>query len=187
MRKGNWIVTALFVVVSAFLLWLWYYLAFDHVDAPLDLVISIVWWVGIAAIVWLIHRSEDKRRREVRTIYVSRDALYNNELGVVECADPERRVPLMAEMLERLKYGYDSEEMPEREDFDCRYVVETTEFDPKDKEEGDRRAPAAEDEPYEPEVKTWKGTITRIVRVDGRQRNESRDFGDERELLCALV
>ena len=42
MKKSNVLITAVIVVVSAFLLWLWYNLGFNHVDSPLDLVLSVV-------------------------------------------------------------------------------------------------------------------------------------------------
>ena len=48
MKKSNVIVTAIIVVLSAFLLWLWYSLGLNTVDQPLDLVVSVVWWALVA-------------------------------------------------------------------------------------------------------------------------------------------
>ncbi|MCH4180421.1 MAG: hypothetical protein LKF44_03375 [Atopobiaceae bacterium] len=136
MKKSNWIVYVLLVLVSAFLLWLWYYLGFNKVDSPFDLVLSIVWWVGVAALVWFTFRSERRRQAQIRTIYVSPDALFNSERGLVSCPDPEQRVTLMADILDNLKYDFHKEDMPEEKDFDFRYVVRTEDFKEKDSEDG---------------------------------------------------
>ena len=51
MKKSNWIGLAIAVLVDVFLLWLWFFLGFNQVDSPLDLVISIIWLVVIVAVV----------------------------------------------------------------------------------------------------------------------------------------
>lgn len=51
MKKSNVIVLAVAALVAAFLLFLWYYLGFNHIDSPFDLVLTVVWWLGIALIV----------------------------------------------------------------------------------------------------------------------------------------
>ena len=45
MKKSNVIVFVLLALASAFFLWLWYFLGLNRVDEPLDLVLSIVWWL----------------------------------------------------------------------------------------------------------------------------------------------
>ena len=82
MKKSNVIITVVLAVVSAFLLWLWYWLGFNEVDSPLDLVVSVVWWAVIAAGVVLVYRSEQKRRRQVRTVYLADGRYYNSEAGL---------------------------------------------------------------------------------------------------------
>ena len=47
MKKSNVIVFVLLALASAFFLWLWYFLGLNRVDEPLDLVLSIVWWLVI--------------------------------------------------------------------------------------------------------------------------------------------
>ena len=79
MKKSNVIVLAVAALVAAFLLFLWYYLGFNHIDSPFDLVLTVVWWLGIALIVGGIIYVERKRQRQIRTIYVSPTALYNSE------------------------------------------------------------------------------------------------------------
>lgn len=63
MKKSNVIVLAVAALVAAFLLFLWYYLGFNHIDSPFDLVLTVVWWLGIALIVGGIIYVERKRQR----------------------------------------------------------------------------------------------------------------------------
>ena len=54
MKKSNIIITAVAAIASIFLLWLWYFLGFNEVDSPTDLVVSVAWWavvIGGAALV----------------------------------------------------------------------------------------------------------------------------------------
>lgn len=60
MKKSNWLIVGLFVVASVIFLAMWYVMGFNLIDDPLDLVISIVWWVVIIAICLLIQWSENK-------------------------------------------------------------------------------------------------------------------------------
>lgn len=61
MKKSNWLIAGLLVVASVIFLAMWYVMGFNLIDDPLDLVISIVWWVVIIAICLLIQWSENKR------------------------------------------------------------------------------------------------------------------------------
>ena len=87
MKKSNVIALAVAALVAAFLLFLWYYLGFNHIDNPFDLVLTICWWIGIGLIVAGIMYVEHKRQRQIRTIYVSPTALYNSEKGIVALHD----------------------------------------------------------------------------------------------------
>lgn len=49
MRKSNWIIAAVLLLASVAFLWIWHALQFDLVDNPLDIVVTVVWWVVIAA------------------------------------------------------------------------------------------------------------------------------------------
>ena len=82
MKKSNVILTVVLAAVSAFLLWMWHWLGFNEVDAPLDMVVSVVWWALIAGGVALVYRSEQKRRRQVRTVYLADGRYYNSESGL---------------------------------------------------------------------------------------------------------
>ena len=54
MKKSNVIVFVLLALASAFFLWLWYFLGLNRVDEPLDLVLSIVWWLVIVVAIAVI-------------------------------------------------------------------------------------------------------------------------------------
>ena len=70
MKKFNVILTVLIAAVSAFLLWLWFNLGFNTVDAPLDLILSVVWWAIVAVGIAFVVKTEKTRRESVRTVYV---------------------------------------------------------------------------------------------------------------------
>lgn len=86
MKKSNWLIAGLLVVASVIFLAMWYVMGFNLIDDPLDLVISIVWWVVIIAICLLIQWSENKRQRSIRTTLLAPGVLYNPEVGVVQVA-----------------------------------------------------------------------------------------------------
>lgn len=83
MKKSNWIGLAIAVLVDVFLLWLWFFLGFNRIDSPLDLVIFIIWLVVIVAVIVGVNRLERQREKRLRTIYVSSSAVFNKERGLV--------------------------------------------------------------------------------------------------------
>ena len=66
MRKSNVIILAVLAVAAGFFLWLWYYLGFNFVDDPFDLVLAVVWWAVVVALVVGIHAAERKRQRPLQ-------------------------------------------------------------------------------------------------------------------------
>ncbi|MCH3943480.1 MAG: hypothetical protein WAY93_03005 [Atopobiaceae bacterium] len=207
MKKSNWAVFAILVVISAFLLWLWYYLGFNRVDNPFDLVLSICWWIGVGVLCWLIYRSEKKRQEQIRTIYVAPNALFNSERGIVKFDDPEQRVPLMEDILANLKYDFHKEDMPDQDDMQFDYVVRTEDFKQDDSQ---RQEDATADQtktpasmapvspvqtasvtgpddiaiPEEQDDPTWKGSV---VRIDHENGNEEKDFDGLQQLVAVLA
>lgn len=143
MKKNNYVVIALAAVLGAFLLFLWYYLGFNKIDNPLDLVLSILWWVADAAVVAGIVHFEKKRQEQIRTIYVSPAALFNSERGVVSVPDAAQRVGAMESILQSLSYDFSNEDMPGRDDFEYLYVVQTEKYKAADKDEAKDRAAEA--------------------------------------------
>ncbi len=173
MKKNNIIVLAISAVAAAFLLWLWFYLGFNHIDNPLDLVLAIVWWVVIAALVVLISYMERKRQRQIRTIYVSPTALYNSEKGIVALKEASS-VEAMEGILQQLEYNFDKQDLPSKKTFDYRFVVQTNEYKENDSD-------SMEGESNEPK---WTGTVIRIDRENG---NTETDFASIQELRTALA
>lgn len=160
MNMKNKIAVGCTVLVSAFLLFLWYALGFNHVDAPLDLVVSIIWWCGIAALAFAVKRAEDKRRYEMRTLYVTDAALFNPETGMIE-PDGRDQMEMAAEVLDGLSYGFKVKELSGHMKPNVRYVVHTDEFADK----GD----------------TWKGSVIVMDAPD-----YPIDFSDRYGLACIL-
>ena len=169
MKKSNVIVLAVAALVAAFLLFLWYYLGFNHIDNPFDLVLTICWWIGIGLIVAGIMYVEHKRQRQIHTIYVSPTALYNSEKGIVALHDTTM-MEAMRTILEKLEYDFSREDLPDKKTFDYRFVVQTDEYKEGNEEKG--------------EEPTWKGTVTKIDRENG---NVETSFEDEEELMNVLA
>lgn len=169
MKKSNVIVLAVAALVAAFLLFLWYYLGFNRIDNPFDLVLTICWWIGIGLIVSGIMYVEHKRQRQIRTIYVSPTALYNSEKGIVALHDTTM-MEAMRNILEKLEYDFSRKDLPDKKTFDYRFVVQTDEYKEGNEEKG--------------EEPTWKGTVTKIDRENG---NVETSFEDEEELMNVLA
>ncbi len=203
MKKNNYIVMAVAVLLSAFLLWLWFRLGFNEVDNPLDLVVSVLWWVVDALIVVGIVRFEKARQRQIRTIYVAPNALFNSERGVVAVEDARDRVDVMQSILEQLAYDFSNEDMPGKDDFEYRYVVQTDSYEKADEDapqveafdlpEGqatDEAAAAAttaaetSEKPAKAAQPKWEG---KVIKIDRQNGNVETKFSDLEELKAALA
>ena len=189
MKKSNVIIFALLVACSAFLLWLWYFLGFNRVDDPLDLVVSIVWWAAVIAAVIAVVKTEQVRRRRVRTVYVGEAAAFNSEQGLLTLA-PERSVQdALAGILENLKYDFTREDFPEKDEFQPKFFVRTKEFEAKKQDAEPVEAPVdvaappaserAADQPAE--QKTWKGEVVIVA------TKEEKPFDTPEELASILA
>ena len=171
MKKSNILILAISVLASAFLLYLWWALGFNKIDNPLDLTVSIIWWVVIAALIALITHWERKRRRAVRTIYLSPTALYNGETGVSEFAAAP--VAAMEEVLKKLAYGFKVQDLPEATEFDYRYVVKTDRY-----KSADNESDAQDAEPQ------WEGAV---IDLRSKEDDKEKSFSNRRELEEILV
>lgn len=169
MKKSNCLVLAVSALASIFLLYLWYALGFNKIDDPLDLVIAIIWWVLIVVLVVWIKKLEKTRQQRIRTIYLAPTALYNSEMGVRDLEEDTTPVEAMQSVLGELKYGFDTQELPDREELDFAFVVKTEEYKP------------AKDEDSEP---TWKGTV---IKIDREGENGEIDFDGIEQLSKALA
>jgi len=126
MKTNNVIVSVLLVLVSIFLLWFWYYLGFNKIDTPLDLVLSIIWWLMIAGFIFAIIQVEKRRKERIRTLYLSDNAVFNSEIGMRYFEHPTQRVDLMWDILDDLDYDFSTRKLPKRSEFLARYLIKTS-------------------------------------------------------------
>lgn len=161
MRKSNWIIVAILVAASAFFLWLWYYLNFNLVDNPVDLLFTIVWWAVIIAACAGIHQAEKKRRERGRTAGLAPGMIYNSEAGVVRLEPDESMTDALQRMLANLDYGVEMAAVPEKSRVRFLQIVRTSKF-----ENGGA---------------TWEGEVVRVARPD-----DPRPFSDKEELRALI-
>lgn len=161
MRKSNWIVLGIVVVASIIFLWMWFFFGFNYVDNPLDLVISIIWWVVIIALCVIITVVENRRQRSVRTTFVAPNFLYNSEAGIVRLEEGEEYVPALQKLLSNLNYNFEVAKVPEDSRIRFQYIVRSSVFS------NDGRK--------------WKGEVVKVSRP-----NDEREFSNRQELAALL-
>lgn len=137
MKKSNVIIFVIFAVISVFLLWLWYTLGLDKVDAPLDLILSIIWWVVIVVAGVVIYRVEKVRQQRVRTLYVSDDLVFNSELGSKSYDNPVDLMTVAEEILNDIKYNFNKETIPNKDAFPVKFFIRTNKYKKDDTWEGE--------------------------------------------------
>lgn len=138
MRKSNVIILAVLAIAAGLFLWLWYYLGFNFVDDPLDLIIAVVWWAVVVALVMGIHTAEKKRQKRVRTAYLAPGMLFTSEAGLVSLDTFEEGTTLtdaLEQTITGLKYSFDRADLPERDEVTFERIVRTEKFD---KDDGDK-------------------------------------------------
>lgn len=167
MRVSNGIIFAISAAVAAFLLFLWFFLGFNQIDSPFDLVLAIVWWLGIALIIVAIVLFEKRRKRQIRTIYVSPTALYNSEKGIVGLGDSSC-ISCMKNVLQNLSYGFGKKDLPDSSTFDFRYIVQTESY---------KQANSQTEE------SVWKGSV---ITLNREGENAETLFENEEELQSIL-
>ena len=126
--KKNWLAMSATIVVSAFLLFLWYGLGLYQIDSPLDLIISIIWWVIIAGLAWSLNKAEQKRRFALRTLYVGKESIFNPEMGEMPLEDRDY-IEVAADVLTDLDYGFKTVQLPEHDRPFVSAIVHTSDFD----------------------------------------------------------
>ena len=174
MKKSNIIVLAVAAAVSVFLLALWFILGFNHVDSPVDPLVTLVWWIVIVAAVLIINKVESTRRQRIRSVYVGEGQLFNSELGLVSAQPGTSLVGNVASIVESLDYGFDKQDFPEEDQFTPRLLVRTTEY----KREYDSSNEQSRDRQQR---LTWKGEVV-FPKGAG-----SREFNSPEELHAILA
>lgn len=178
MKKSNVIVFVLLALASAFFLWLWYFLGLNQVDEPLDLVLSIAWWVVIVVAIAIIVKMERTRRQRVRTVYVGDQATFNSERGLAAIEGSQPMPEVIAGILQDLKYDFSREDFPDKDRFAVKYFVRTKKFDT---EKRDGEAVEGSDQAKQIEQKTWKGEVFIV------ETKEERPFDTPEELAVILA
>lgn len=184
MKKSNVIIFVLLALASAFFLWLWYFLGLNQVDEPLDLVLSIAWWVVIVAAIAIIVKMERTRRQRVRTVYVGERTTFNSERGLAAIEGSRPMSEVIAGILQDLKYDFSREDFPDKDQFTVRYFVRTKKFDVEEKQEVDEAADnQASVDAAEPQIeqKAWKGEVFIV------ETKEERPFDTPEELAVILA
>lgn len=128
MRKSNWLVLVVAIVASALLLWVWFALGYSHVDSPLDMMLTALWWLVIAVVISAIVWAERHRRQKMLTAFVGNGIVYNPEKGVVRVRAGESEVELLRNVLAGLTFEDDVANLSgSRSTF--RWIVRTRHFE----------------------------------------------------------
>ena len=185
MKKSNVIVFVLLALASAFFLWLWYFLGLNRVDEPLDLVLSIVWWLVIVVAIAVIVKMERTRRQRVRTVYVGDCATYNSEQGLATIEGSQPMSEVIAGILQSLKYDFSRADFPDKDRFVVKYFVRTKQFETEEKQGSDtvvdsEQASAGASKP-QIQQKMWTGEVFIV------ESKEERPFGSPEELARILA
>lgn len=174
MKKSNVIILAILAVAAGFFLWLWYYLGFNFVDDPFDLVLAVVWWAVVVVLVVGIHTAEKKRQRRVRTAYIAPGMLFNSEVGLVDLDAFEEGTTLVDALehtLAGLKYSFDRKDLPSDDD-------EVEAKDSAATEEGSA-APTEGETGVTPPKPRDKVTFERIVRTEKFDKDDTDQWQGE--------
>lgn len=129
MRKSNWIIVAILVIASVIFLALWYALGFNLIDDPLDLVVTIVWWIIIVGVCVAIKLAEDKRRKAIRTSFIAPGLIYNPEAGIVKVEEPRSYTSTLQGILDDLNYGFEKKGGSNDKRIRFTYIVRTDRFE----------------------------------------------------------
>lgn len=128
MQKSNWIIVAVLVIASLLFLGLWHGLQFSSVDAPLDIVIALVWWLLIVAICVAIHLAEKRREERIRTIFLAPGLIYNSEMGVLRLGENTSVIEALAKVLADLTYNFEVAELPPNSRVRFQRIVRSSKF-----------------------------------------------------------
>ena len=131
-----------------------------HVNHLLD-VLLVVLWMLVAGALLLVFRSRTLQREEmVRRFYLSREWLYNHEIGYVPIptsdfdSDAYELVMFAADALARMSYGFELADAPN--DFEPLYLISNRVFAFHFVGEGDP-------EDRSVVVDQWEGTLQKVV------------------------
>lgn len=128
MKVSNWIVYAIAAIASAVLLVLWYSLGLYEVDAPVDLVVSIVWWAVIIVSIIIVIRLEKARKERIRNMYVGDAFVYNAEAGRKPYNGGEQLIATLQSTIDGLAYDFTQKDMDSLDKKSIRFIVKTQNY-----------------------------------------------------------
>lgn len=182
-KKSNIIIFAVALALSAFILWLWYALNFNAIDAPLDLVLSVVWWAVIAVAIIVIVKMEKTRQERVRTVYVSDQATFNSEKGIMSFEESKPLPEVLSSIISNLKYDFTRVDFPEKDSFQVKYFVRTKNFKDEKSEQDEAPDGAPVQQSNQAEQKVWSGEV---VVVDTQEEKPFESAEELASILAAL-
>lgn len=157
MRKSTISIIVILLIAAGLFALLWYLLNFNFAKNPMDLIFTIIWWVVIILICFLIYSGEKRRQRSIRTAFIAPDLIYNSEAGIVDLEDDETYVDALQEILMNLDYGFEKIRTPNKTKIRFKYIVNTNKFANSGK--------------------IWRGEVIEIAHP-----NDPREFKNKREL-----
>lgn len=164
MRKSNWIIAIIAVVASIVFLGLWYYLGFNHIDSPLDIVLAVVWWLLVIIVCVSIRVADLRRRQSLRTAFLGPDVIYNIETGMVHLNPNESYVPALQKIIANTDYRFNRQDaiVPDGDAHtNFNYIVRTKKF----ADNGEK----------------WEGEVVNVMKP-----NRPRSFSSKSELSVLL-
>ena len=153
---------------------------------PLDAVLVILWVIVAAALLVVFRARALSREEVVRRIYLSKDWVYNFEIGyapldeVVPDRDSYEIVLFAADALARMSYGFDVAHAPE--DFEPTHMLSSMIF--KYHLVGED----VDDEDKSVVIDQWRGTLQKITRTesDDYSYESVGSFSNAKELARLL-
>lgn len=154
MQKSNWIIIAILVAALSSSCGCGRPCSSTSSTIPVDLVITLAWWLVIAGACVAIHLAEKKRRERIRTMFLAPGLVYNCETGVIRLEPGTSVVDTLQTLLGALNYSFDLAELPSNSRVRFQRIVRTSKF-------GDNGA-------------IWEGELVEVAHPDRPQTFESR-------------
>ena len=178
-NRTHVVVGIIALVVIAGLLVVYFSFGVFRGDRGINLLLMLLWVVLVILMIVVLQRRVLKREEIVRRFYLSKDGIYNNEMGYALFPHVDRGDDMLqfvlfaANSLVEMSYGFEVAETPE--DFEPTLMVSTTTF--KVRRTGDGAV-----------VSQWKGSLHRVVsdREGHRGTYEIAPFSNAAELAQLL-
>ena len=184
--KAAFVVEAIVLIVALVFSVVYFVMGLYKSSRTLDVLLVIV-WVLVGAVLLLAYRSRLRERDKlVRRFYLSRDWMYNHEIGYAPLSqiapdrDPYEFVTFAAEALARMSYGFEVADAPS--DFSPEYMITSSQF--RFHFAGEGKSP----DEKSVVIDRWKGALQRVVvGPDGARKAEPIDTYANAKQLAVLL